>query len=131
MENLGETLYIRALLTLVCDLAQEFTTSIEVKDCRNTHGTEEADEEGLSPFFDLVDMFVHGEDDGQAAEYKDEDADKDESVDGNDVVVGKAIPRTYSAVPGEDGHIEEHIDGRLEGVIFCLEAEPIAFASSA
>ncbi len=45
---------------------------------------------------------MHGEDDGKAAEYKDEDADKDESVDRNDIVVGEAVPRTYSTVPGED-----------------------------
>lgn len=45
---------------------------------------------------------MHGEDDGKAAEYKDEDADKDESVDRNDIVVGEVVPRTYSTVPGED-----------------------------
>ena len=70
---------------------------------------------------------MHGEDDGKAAEYKDEDANKDESVDGNDIVVGEAIPRTYSTVPGEDRYIKEHVDRGLEGVILCFEAEPITF----
>lgn len=74
---------------------------------------------------------MHGEDDGKAAENKDEDANKDEPVNGNDSIVGEAIPRTYSTVPSEDGYIEEHIDGGLEGVIFCFEAEPITVELSA
>lgn len=74
---------------------------------------------------------MHGEDNGQAAEYEDEDANEDESVDRDDVVVGKAVPRTYSTVPGEDGYSEEHVDSGLEGVIFCFKAEPIAFELSA
>ncbi len=74
---------------------------------------------------------MHGEDDGKAAENKDEDANKDEPVGGNDSVVGEAIPRTYSTVPGEDGYIKEHVDSGLEGVILCLDAEPIAFGLSA
>lgn len=68
---------------------------------------------------------MHGKDDGKTAEYEDKDADKDESVDRKDIVVGEAIPRTYSTVPGEDGYVKEHVDGGLEGVIFCLESEPI------
>ena len=78
-----------------------------------------------------MDTFVHGEDDGKAAEYKDEDADKNESVDRNNIVVGEAIPGTYSTVPGEDGYIKEHVDGGLERIIFCFEAEPITFGLSA
>lgn len=70
---------------------------------------------------------MHGEDNRQAAEHKNEDANEDESVEGDYVVVGKAVPRTDSTVPGEDGYIEEHVDSGLEGVIFCFEAEPIAF----
>ncbi len=73
---------------------------------------------------------MHGEDNGKSAEYKDEDADKDESVNRNDIVVGKAIPRTYSPVPGEDRYIEEHVNGWLERVIFCFEAEPVTWVVS-
>jgi len=69
---------------------------------------------------------VHDKDDGQAAEHEDEDSDEYESVDGNDIVVGKAVPRTNGTIPGENGYVEKHVDGGLEGVVLRLEAEPIA-----
>ena len=34
-------------------------------------------------------------------------------------------PGAYGAIPGEDGDVEEHVDGGLEGVVFGFEAEPI------
>lgn len=61
---------------------------------------------------------------------EDEDTDDDESVDGDDVIVGEAVPGTNSTVPGEDGYVEGHVDGGLKGVVFCVQAEPIAFGWS-
>lgn len=113
-------------MALVVDLAEEFTTCIEIKDCGDAHGAEEADEEGLSPLFNLVDAFVHGEDNGKAAEQEDEDGDEDESVDRDNIVMREAVPGANSTVPGEDRHVEEHIDGGLEGIVFRLEAKPVA-----
>lgn len=49
-------------------LAQKVERDVEVEDCADANGAEEADVDGLSFFLDLVDLFVHGEDDGRAAE---------------------------------------------------------------
>ena len=109
-----------------CDFAEEFTTCIEIKDCGNAHRAEEANEESLSPLFDLVDAFVHGENNGKAAEQEDENGHENESVDRDNITMREAVPWANSTVPDEDGHIEEHVDGGLEGIIFRLEAKPIA-----
>lgn len=113
-------------MALVCDLAEEFTTYIEIENCGNAHGAEEANKEGLSPLFNLVDAFVHGKNNGKAAEQEDEDGDENESVDRDNITMREAVPGANSTVPNEDGHIEEHVDGGLEGVVFRLEAKPIA-----
>lgn len=111
---------------MVCDLAEEFTTCIEIKNCGDAHGAEEADEEGLSPLFNLVDAFVHSEDNGKPAEQEDEDGDENESIDRDNIIMREAVPGANSTVPGEDGHVEEHIDSGLEGIVFRLETKPIA-----
>jgi hypothetical protein len=38
-------------------------------------------------------------------------------VDGYNVVVVKFSPGTDSTEPNEDGDVEEHVDGRLKGVV--------------
>ena len=113
-------------MALVCNLAEEFTTCIEIKDCGNAHGPEEAHKESLSPLFNLVNRFVHGENNRKAAEQEDEDGHKNESVDRDNIIMREAVPGANSTVPDEDGHVEEHVDGGLEGIVFRLEAEPIA-----
>ena len=113
-------------MALVCDLAEEFATCVEIKDCGNAHRAEEANEEGLSPLFNLVNVFVHGKNNGKAAEQEDEDGDENESVDRDNIVMREAVPGANRTVPDEDGHVEEHVDGGLEGIVFGLEAKPIA-----
>lgn len=112
-------------MVLVCDLAEEFTTCIEIKNCGNAHGAEEANKKGLSPLFNLVDAFAHGKNNGKTAEQEDEDGDENESVDRDNITMREAVPGANSTVPDEDGHIEEHVDGGLEGVVFRLLAKPI------
>ena len=113
-------------MALVIDLAEKFATCVEIKNCRDTHGAEEADEEGLSPLFDLMDVVVHGENNGNAAEQEDQDGEENESIDRDNTIMREAVPGANSTVPHEDGYVEEHINGRLEGIVFCLEAKPIA-----
>ena len=113
-------------MALVCNLAEEFTTCVEIKDCGNAHGAEEANKESLSPLFNLVNPFVHGENNRKAAEQEDEDGNKNESVDRDNITMREAVPGANSTVPDEDGNVEEHVDGGLEGIVFRLEAEPIA-----
>lgn len=88
---------------MVGDLAEGFTTCIEIKNCGDAHGAKEADEEGLSPLFNPVDAFVHGEDNEKAAEQEDEDedGDEDESVDRDNIIMPKPVPGVNSTVPGE------------------------------
>ena len=69
---------------------------------------------------------MHSENNGKATEQEDEDGDENESVDRDNITMREAVPGANSAVPDEDGHVEEHVDGRLEGIVFRLEAKPIA-----
>lgn len=69
---------------------------------------------------------MEGVDDGDAAEEEDEDTEEDESVDRDDVVVDEGGPGADGAEPHEDGEVEEHVDGGLEGVVEGFEAEPVA-----
>ena len=89
-------------MALVCDLAEEFTTCIEIKNCGNAHRAEVANGEGLSPLFNLRDAFVHDENNGKAAEQEDEDGDENESVDRDNITMREAVPGANSTVPDED-----------------------------
>jgi len=68
---------------------------------------------------------MQGEDDRNATEEENEDAEEDEAVDRDDVVVDKGRPGADGAEPHEDGKVEEHVDGGLEGVVESFEAEPV------
>lgn len=68
---------------------------------------------------------MHSEDDGWPAEKQYQDAQWDESVDGDDRRMRKEAPRANGTEPDEYRDIEQHIDGWLERVIHRLEAEPV------
>ena len=53
------------------DLVEELDADVEVKRCADANGAEEADEECLSLLFDLVNLLVHTEHNGWAAEQQD------------------------------------------------------------
>lgn len=69
---------------------------------------------------------MQSEDDGEAAEKEDQDSQGNQTVDWNNAVVSECGPGAYGAEPDEDADVEKHVDGGLEGVIFCFEAEPVA-----
>jgi hypothetical protein len=52
-------------------LVQEIDADIEIENSRDTDGTEEAHKCSLLEFFNLADLLVHGEYDGDAAEEQD------------------------------------------------------------
>lgn len=64
-------------------------------------------------------------DDGDAADEEDENAEENEAVDGNDVVVEETSPRADGAEPHEHREVEKHIDGWLERVVEGFETEPV------
>lgn len=55
---------------------------------------------------DLVDVLVHCENDRHAADQKDQNAQEDESIDGDNVVVQESGPWAYGAEPHEDCQVE-------------------------
>jgi len=69
---------------------------------------------------------VHCIDNRYSTEQEDQNPQKDEAVNGNNIVVQEQSPGAYGAEPHKDGQIEKHVDGRLQGVIKCLQSEPIA-----
>lgn len=63
--------------------------------------------------FNLLDLPMHGVDDGQSAEKENQNPQEYESVDGDDVIVDEAGPRADCAEPHEYREIQKHVDGRL------------------
>lgn len=98
---------------------------VQVEDRRHPHGAEEADEDGLAHLLDLRDVLVDGEHPGEPAEEQDQDPQGHQAVDRDDVVGEELVPGAHGAVPHEDGHVQEHVDGGLERVVEGLEAEPV------
>lgn len=97
--------------------AEEVETDVQIEHGADADGAEETHEERLLLFFDLPDLPVEGEDDGEAAEEEDQDAEEDEAVDWDDVVVDEGRPGADGAEPHEDREIEEHVYCRLERVV--------------
>lgn len=126
VHDFGEALCVGALLAVDVDARpQVLEAHVEVEDCGDADGPEEADEEDLAPFPDLVNVLVHEEDDWWAPEEKDEDAEEDEAVDWYLGVVREGVPGANGAKPDEDGNVEQHIYGRLKRVVEGFLTEPV------
>lgn len=125
-DEFAQAFGIGALLSVDVDARAEILErDVEVEDCGDADGAEEAYEEGLAPFLDLMDPPAHEEHDGRAAEKEDQDAEKDEAVDWDLGVVDEGVPGADGAEPDEDCDVEQHVDGGLEGVVGRLLPEPV------
>jgi hypothetical protein len=62
--------------------AEVFLADVEVEDRGDADGAEKADDDSLTPLLDLVDAIVHKGNNGWPAEEENEDAQRDEAVDG-------------------------------------------------
>jgi len=113
-DYLGQMLGVGALVTVNGHLVQVVYCDVQVEDRADTDRPEEADEQSLADLLNLVDLLVHREDDWEAPKQEDKDAEEDQTVDGDDVVVGELVPRAYSTEPDENGDVEKHVYGRLE-----------------
>lgn len=125
-DRLRQPRRILSLNTIHRHPSKELHTDIQIKHRTDADRTKEAHKERLLLLLDLLDSPVHGVDDGDTAEKEDEDAEEDEAVDGDDVVVDEGGPGADGAEPHEDGEVEEHVDRRLQGVVEGFEAEPVA-----
>lgn len=121
----GEMSRVCALDAIDGDVSKELAGYVEVEDGAYADGSKEAHEKGLSGFLDLVDFLVEEEDGREAAEEQDQDAEGDQAVDGNGVVVDELIPRGYGSEPDEDGYVEQHVYCWLKRVIQCFKTEPV------
>lgn len=106
--------------------AEKLTTDVQVEDCANSNGAEEADNERLARLFNLMDLLMHSVDDGETTKEQDQYTQWYKSVDRNNVVVHKLVPRCDCSKPYEDRDVEQHINGRLQRVIESLQAKPVA-----
>ena len=125
-------------------LFEELEADVEVEDCGYAYRTEEAYEDGLVHFFDLVDKFMHSEDywkTSRAYQYhplnaaraslidlpeeENHNTERYQPVDRNDRIMIKHIPRANSTKPNENRQIEQHINRRLQGIIQRLKSKPI------
>lgn len=111
---------------LVLKRMQILKTNVEVEDSANTDGAKEANIEGLPLLLDLVDLLVHAPKNGRTSQEKNQYAEGNKAIDGDDVVVGEVVPGADGTEPDKYGDVEEHVDGWLEGVVHCFKAEPVA-----
>jgi hypothetical protein len=72
-----------------------------------------------------MDTFMHRKDDGQAPQQQHQYSERNQLVDGDNGRVGEKVPRAHGTEPDEDGDVEQHVDGGLEGVVHRFEAEPV------
>jgi hypothetical protein len=79
----------------------------------------------LSDLFDLWDIFVYSEHDGNAANKQNQDAKEEKSVDRDYIIVDKFWPGTHRAKPHEDRQVKQHIDSGLKRVVESFQAEPV------
>lgn len=73
---------------------------------------------------------MHGQNNRQAAKKEDQNTQRNESIDGYDVVVDKGSPGANGTEPHEDCQVEKHVDGGLERVVHGFQAEPVAVSFS-
>lgn len=104
---------------------QKLSRDVQVKDGRHANGSKEANENGLVDLLDLRYLLVDGENPGESSEEQYQDAKGHQAVKRDHVVREESVPGAHGAVPHEDGHVEEHIDGGLKGIVECFEAEPV------
>lgn len=98
---------------------------VQVKDRRYTHWSKEAHENSLANFFNLRDLLVDGKHPGKSSKEQDQNAEGYQAVQRDHVVCEELVPGAHGAIPHEDGHVEEHVDRGLEGVVEGLKAEPV------
>lgn len=113
-DGIHDLLCVLAHFPIDCDLLEEFPADRKIEDGANTDWTEESDKGSLCEMLDLVDVLVHCEDDRHTADQEDQNAQENESIDRNDVVVHEGRPRTHGAKPHEHCQVEKHINGWLE-----------------
>jgi hypothetical protein len=72
-----------------------------------------------------MDTLMQCKDDRQTPQQQHQYSKRNQLVDGDNGRVGEKVPRADGAEPDEDGDVEQHVDGGLERVVHCFEAEPV------
>jgi hypothetical protein len=124
IHGLREVMCISALNTIYRDLPEELPRNVQVEDGGNSNWSKPTRESSLFPVFQLVYLLVEQEHHGKSPQEEHQDSQRDQTIDGNHVVVDEAMPGTNGSKPHEDSHIKEHVDGRLQGIIFGFQSKP-------
>lgn len=96
--------------TIHSNLPEEVKADIEIKHGTDANGAKKAHEESLLLFFDLSNMPVHRVNNGYASKKKNQYAEKDKSVDWNNVIVTKQCPWTDTTEIYKDRQVEQHVN---------------------
>lgn len=89
IDGIHDLLGIFSDLAVNCDFPEEFSANRKVEDSADADGSEKSNECCMGHVLDLVDVFMHCEDDWHPAHKQDQNAQENQAVDRNDVVVQK------------------------------------------
>jgi hypothetical protein len=87
IDGIHDLLGIFSDLAINCDFPEEFPANGKVEDSANADGSEKSNECCVGYVLDLMDVFMHCEDDWHPANKQDQNAQENETVDRDDVVV--------------------------------------------
>lgn len=123
--GIAELLRIRPLTILIRQRVKELKTDVEIEDGRDADRTKITNEQSLPGATDLADVAVQAQDDRQPPEQQYKNTQREETTRADQLRRPETLPGTHGAEPHEDGHVEHHVHGGLDGVVERLEAEPV------
>ena len=109
-----------------CNRAESLLGDIQIEDSAHSNRAEETNEQSLLLLLDLWNLPMHGVDYGQTSDQEDENAQGDQSIDGDNIVACEFRPWADGTKPHEDGQIEKHVDGWLQRIVLRFQSKPIA-----
>lgn len=89
IDGIHDLLGIFADLAVDCDFPEEFSADRKVEDSADADGSEKSNKCRVGNVLDLMDVFMHRKNDWHPANKQDQNAQENEAVDWDDVVVQK------------------------------------------
>lgn len=105
---------------------KKFTTFIKIKDCEDVYKIKEVNEKDLLLFFNLMNVFMHNENNKKTMKQENENDDKNELIDRNNIIMRETILEINNIVLDKDKHVKKHIDNKLKEIVFRLKTKLVA-----
>lgn len=100
--DLRQSFCVISNYAVLLDATEKLAANVQVEHCTNADRAKKADNESLARLLDLMNLFVHSEDDWKSAKKQNQYPQWDEAIDGDNVVVCKFVPRCDCTKPDED-----------------------------